>query len=226
LGLAVGGVVYGLHNRAAGRLPRREFVLPLALLAAGVLLFTLAYGDVLAGRLFTLDSPLESRSLWERQRDGGLALQIIGKRPFQGVGLGKFVASATKLDASAAIVHNVPLLIGAELGLLGLALWLFFWGYPLWRYGRLPAYQSGTAVWVSLILVALVQPEPTLFLPKGAVLWGLAAAQWQNHQPHQSKEVQINQRLRRLKRFSLFLCGSLWLLSESLCPKFSKRSQL
>ncbi|VAW33004.1 hypothetical protein MNBD_CHLOROFLEXI01-280 [hydrothermal vent metagenome] len=226
LGLALGGMVYGLHRAASGRLPRRELALPLALLAAGVLLFTLAYGDVLAGRLLALDSPLESRSLWERQRDGGLALQLIEKRPFQGVGLGKFVASAAKIDASAAIVHNIPLLIGAELGLLGLTLWLLFWGWPLWRYGRSPAHQSGTAVWLSLILVALVQPEPTLFLPKGAVLWGLAAAQWQNHQPHQSEGVQINQRFRRLKKLPLFLCSSLWLLSESLCPKFPKRSQL
>lgn len=178
LGLALGGIVYGLPRVTAGRLLRRELLLPLAVLAAGVLLFTLAYGDVLAGRLLALDSPLESRSLWERQRDTGLAVQLIGQRPFQGVGLGEYVAAAGSLDGSAVIVHNVPLLLGAELGLFGLALWLLFWLWPLWQCGRLPEYRSATAVWVALIFVALVQPEPLLFLPKGAVLWGLATAQW------------------------------------------------
>jgi hypothetical protein len=57
-------------------------------------------------------------------------------------------------------------------------MWLLFWIWPLWRYGRSAMYQSGTAVWLALILMALLHPEPSLFLPKGAVLWGLAAAQW------------------------------------------------
>ena len=218
LGLALGGMVYGLPKIAAGRLPRRELLLPLAVLATGVLLFTLAYGDVLAGRLFTLDSPLESRSLWERQRDAGLAVQLIGQRPFQGVGLGEYVTAAASLDDSAAIVHNVPLLIGAELGFLGVALWLLFWLWPLWQYGRSPTHQSGTAVWLALILVALVQPEPTLFLPKGAVLWGLAAAQW--HYPLQT--VKTTQRLGKFNKSTFFLCVPLWLLSETLRPKRSQ----
>ena len=178
LGLLVGIAVYGLYRGAPGRLLRRELVIPLAILAAGVLLFALVYGDVLAGRLLALDTPLESRSLLERQRDACLALELIGERPFLGAGLGQYLSVATALNNEAALVHNVPLLIGVELGLLGLALWLFFWGWPLWRYGRSARHRSGTAVWLALSLFALVHPEPTLFLPKGAVLWGLAAAQW------------------------------------------------
>ena len=170
--------MYTLSQRTTIKLPRRELALPLALLAAGALLFVLAYGDVMAGRLLALDSPLESRSLWERRRDLGLALELIGERPFLGVGLGQYLPLAVELNPEAVLVHNVPLLIGVELGLLGLVLWLVFWGWPLWRYGRSAAHQSGTAVWLSLILMALLHPEPTLFLPKGAVLWGLAAAQW------------------------------------------------
>ena len=180
LGFLVGSAVYGLHRGASGKWLRRELVIPLAILAAGVLIFALSYGDVLAGRLLALDTPLESRSLLERQRDACLALELIGKRPFLGVGLGQYLPMATALNNEAALVHNVPLLLGAELGLLGLVLWLFFWGWPLWRYGRFARHRSGTAVWLALILFALVHPEPTLFLPKGAVLWGLAAAQWHN----------------------------------------------
>jgi hypothetical protein len=177
LGLLLGGLLFGLRRPAGLSLPKREIALPLAVLAAGLLLFALAYGDVLAGRL-ALDSPLESRSLWERQRDLGLAWQLMAERPFLGAGLGQYLAMATKINPEAAVVHNVPLLIGAELGGLGLGLWFFFWLWPLWRLGRSARFVAGTAVWLPLILMALVHPEPTLYLPKGAVLWGLAAAQW------------------------------------------------
>jgi O-antigen ligase len=177
-GLLVGGLVYALHRRPGLSLPRREFAVPLALLGAGVLLFALAYGDVMAGRFLALDSPLESRSLWERQRDLGVAWQMVGERPFLGTGLGQYLPTAAAINPEAALVHNVPLLIGAELGLVGLALWLLFWLGPLWRYGRSAKHVGATAVWLALILIALLHPEPTLTLPKGAVLWGLAAAQW------------------------------------------------
>lgn len=181
-GLLLGGLIFAVQPGKARLLFPRELALPLAILAAGVLLFALAYGDVLAGRLLALDSPLESRSLWERQRDLGLAWQLLRERPFFGVGLGQYLPMAAKLDPEAAMVHNVPMLIGAELGLVGLALWLSFWLWPLWRSGRqakfAAEYAPGTGVWLALIFMALLHPEPTLYLPKGAVLWGLAAAQW------------------------------------------------
>lgn len=183
VGLLLGGLVYGLHRRAVSTPLRREFALPLALLVAGVLLFALAYGDVMAGRLLALDSPLESRSLWERQRDLGVAWQLLGERPFRGVGLGQYLLMAAQLNPQASLVHNVPLLIGAELGLLGLALWLLFWLWPLWRFALSAEYASATAVWLALIVMALLHPEPSLYLPKGAVLWGLAAAQWSKLSP-------------------------------------------
>ncbi len=163
--------------------------MPLALLAAGVLLFAVAYGDVVAGRLLALDSPLESRSLWERQRDLGVAWQLLAERPFLGVGLGQYLPMAAAINPEAALVHNVPLLIGAELGLVGLVLWLVFWLWPLWRFGRQAKYVGATAIWLAMIVMALIHPEPTLYLPKGAVLWGLAAAQWFKPSPcHQRSQ--------------------------------------
>ncbi len=218
LGLLLGGLLFGLHRRTALSLPRREFALPLAVLAAGVLLFALVYGDVLAGRLLALDSPLESRSLWERQRDLGLAWQLLAERPFRGTGLGQYLPSAAAINPEAALVHNVPLLIGAELGLVGLVLWLAFWLWPLWRYGRSTKNVAGTAVWLALILMALLHPEPTLYLPKGAVLWGLAAAQWGVGE----KQALKNQRLPRFTDISLF---SLWVSAISLRNSVSRFSR-
>ena len=183
LALAVGGLVYALPDRSTGeaRPPQGVYrrALPLLLLAAGVVVFAALYGDVVIGRFLALDNPLESRSLWERQRDATLALHLIGDQPWQGVGLGRYTSAATTLNQNAGTVHNVPLLIGAELGVLGLIIWLVWWGAPLAAYGRSPQNRPATAVWLGLITIALVQPEPHLFLPKGAILWGIAAAQWQ-----------------------------------------------
>jgi len=178
LALGVGGLVLAWPRGAVVARSWREFVLPTAVFAAGLLLFALLYGDVLASRLVALDSPLEQRSLWERQRDWGIALRLVGERPFLGTGPNRYLAAAQAVDPAAVTVHNVPLLVAAELGLLGLALWLAFWLWPLGKYGRSSANRGATAVWLALIIMALLHPEPTLFLPKGAVLWGIAAAQW------------------------------------------------
>lgn len=178
LALGVGGLVLAWPRSRTTARSWREFALPTAVFAAGLLLFALLYGDVLASRLVALDSPLEQRSLWERQRDWGIALRLVGERPFLGTGPGQYLPAAQAVDSAAVTVHNVPLLIAAELGLLGLVLWLVFWLWPLGKYGRSSVHRGGTAVWLALIIMALLHPEPTLFLPKGAVLWGLAAAQW------------------------------------------------
>ena len=178
LALGVGGLVLAWPRGKITVRSWREFAVPVAVFSAGLLLFALLYGDVMASRLVALDSPLESRSLWERQRDWGIALHLLEERPFLGTGPNRYLAAAQAYDPAAVTVHNVPLLVGAELGLLGLGVWLAFWLWPLGRYGRSAAHRAGTAVWLALILIALVHPEPTLFLPKGSVLWGLAAAQW------------------------------------------------
>lgn len=178
LALSVGGLVLAWPRGRTIARPWREFALPTAVFAAGLLLFVLLYGDLVASRLVALDSPLESRSLWERQRDWGIALQLVGQRPFLGTGPDHYLAAAQAIDPAAVTVHNVPLLVAAELGLLGLVLWLVFWLWPLGKYGRSALHRGATAVWLALIVMALLHPEPTLFLPKGAVLWGIAAAQW------------------------------------------------
>ncbi|MCB0034451.1 MAG: hypothetical protein KDE51_10550 [Anaerolineales bacterium] len=182
LALALGGAVYLVSGYTRPR-AKQPLTVPLSVLGAGLLLFGFTHGDVVVGRFWALDSPLESRSLLERQRDTHLALAILASDGAWGVGLGQYQTAATQLDPDAAVVHNVPLLMGAELGWLGLALWLVWWLAPLVAYGRDPGRRTATAVWLAMLTIALVQPEPTLFLPKGALLWGLAAAQWAVYEP-------------------------------------------
>ncbi|HFQ94708.1 MAG TPA: O-antigen ligase domain-containing protein [Anaerolineae bacterium] len=181
LGLLAGAVVYALAWRRSSRQwPRfsTRHILLLLPLTAVLLIFLYTYSDIAANRLFLLDSQLEGWSLYERKRDAAIALQIITQNPVSGAGLGQYQAVAAQSDPAAQIVHNVPLLIAAELGLSGLALWLIFLAAPLLRPGTFSRFAPQTAVWLALIVISLAQPEPHLFLIKGAALWGLAAAAW------------------------------------------------
>ncbi len=181
LGLLAGAAVYALAWLRSSRQwprPAAHQILLLLPLTAVLLLFLYTYGDIAASRLFLWDSRLESWSLYERKRDTIIALQIIAHKPITGVGLENYQAVAAQSDPAAQIVHNVPLLIAAELGLPGAALWLAFLIASLLRPGTFSRFAPQTAVWLALIIISLVQPEPHLFLIKGAALWGLAAASW------------------------------------------------
>jgi O-antigen ligase len=93
--------------------------------------FVAAYGHLLVPRLGLIPQGTEIRSVEERGvlTDGALAL--IRRRPLLGVGLGNFSVALYQLapESIAAYptyqpVHNVTLLLTAELGLLGGVLWL------------------------------------------------------------------------------------------------------
>jgi O-antigen ligase len=181
LGLLAGAVVYALAWLRSARQwphPSAQQILLFLPLTAVLLMFLYTYGDIVANRLFLADSRLERLSLYERKRDTAIALQIIAQKPITGVGLGNYQAIAAQTNPTAQIVHNVPLLIAAELGLPGMALWLIFLIAPLLRPGAFSRFAPQTAVWLALIVISLLQPEPHLFLIKGASLWGLAAAAW------------------------------------------------
>lgn len=99
--------------------------LPTALLALMVLGFFFFFRDLILSRFLDLDSAIEARSVDERLRDIGIALQFIAAEPLRGVGLGNFLPAARAVAPGAHIVHNVPLLVTAELGLPGGLLWLW-----------------------------------------------------------------------------------------------------
>jgi O-antigen ligase len=84
----------------------------------------LLYSDLTMSRFFSLDTPTEAQSINERVRDVELALRIIAVHPWTGVGLGRYLDAAQALDADAAMVHNVPLLVTAESGIMALVLWI------------------------------------------------------------------------------------------------------
>ena len=144
--------------------------LPFALLLLPVLLLLAFNYDLVLSRFIALDTPIEAQSLNQRLADDRLALQIIGRHLWRGVGLGNYEQLARKIEPEASRVHNIPLYVTAELGVLAAGLWLWliippFWGW--WR-GKYSRQNPGTlakattfssaqlAPWVAMIIMNML----------------------------------------------------------------------
>lgn len=75
-----------------------------------------------SGRAVGLETPVESRSLWERERDTQIALTV-GRPAAVLASAWTLTTTCLALDPWAETVHNIPLLLGAELGLFRSPLW-------------------------------------------------------------------------------------------------------
>ena len=161
-----------------------------AIVAAGLLLLTvvaLALGRLMAVRLGQVDSLLERNSVVERLRDIGQAWMLIRHLPLRGVGTGYYVdalwawADATGQSFPAfQEVHNVPLLLSAEMGVLGGLLWLWLVACPPLRLawdarGRSlpPAVARWGAAFLLLLAVGMLDNYPTFLNFRSGALLGV-----------------------------------------------------
>jgi O-antigen ligase len=90
-----------------------------------IVAFSIAFHRYLADRILSMGALLGPYRATDRRGLIDVALRLIADHPFHGVGAGNFsVATRTVTSGATALdpVHNVPLLIGAELGLTGLVL--------------------------------------------------------------------------------------------------------
>lgn len=133
----------------------------LALVAA---IFILFFRDLISSRFVALDTPIEAHSLDERRRDSDLALDLITAHPLRGVGAGNYLAAVRAVEPDSRPVHNVPLLVAAELGLPGAALWLWL------ALTGLRARRVDRAPWLAMLIIGLF--DNTLWLTTG---WRAAA---------------------------------------------------
>lgn len=150
-----------------------KFILPLLLFIPLLWL----YSDLFLSRLTHLDAPSEAQSLNQRVVDARLALELISDNPLTGVGLGNYTDAAKEINPAAARVHNVMLLVTAELGFPGLflLLWLFISPFTV-----RPLRARAVAPWVAMLVIGLF--DTTLWLTSNwqtAVLFGLLAANLQ-----------------------------------------------
>jgi hypothetical protein len=185
--LAAGLVLPPLAGWLAWR--RQELRRPLAVtLGAAGLILIVAAGLLMPqilSRLDPLATATESRSLQERGALIGLALDVVRERPLAGVGAGNLALALQHVDAeiSPQPVHYVPLLLAAEVGLLGGGIWAWLWLAPgLALAGRLreagpwPVFLSAT--WFAWGAIGLWDSYPWALnsgLLLGASLLGLLA---------------------------------------------------
>lgn len=172
LAFAVGLLLFSARSESASRGSwrmhfRNALLVPLLVAPA----FVILYHDLVLSRFLNLTTPIELRSLTERWRDIRLALQLIADHPWRGVGIGNELSAVQRLDPNALTVHNVPLLVAGELGLPGLALWLWLTVTGLRVAG------TALAPWVALLVNGLF--DNSLWLTtswRSAILFALVLA--------------------------------------------------
>jgi hypothetical protein len=147
------------------------------LMAVGILLligvvFSLLQFEQIQARLSVFASSSERGSWLGRGELIATAFRAIESRPLTGLGAGNFPLAVllTDIQEIPHAVHNVPLLLAAEIGILGGLVWLWLWlwpGYSLSAYGKdaNPWLISLVGSWFALGIVGLWDFYP----------WGLNA---------------------------------------------------
>ncbi|MGD2146019.1 MAG: O-antigen ligase family protein [Anaerolineae bacterium] len=159
----------GRSQNERAPLRRSQFLVPV--LAAAV--FLLLHHDLVASRFFHLETPIEARSIRERQQDLSLAIQLIRQHPWRGVGANNYLVAVRALEPNSRTVHNVPLLTAAELGLPGAALWVWL-GLTGLLHPVSAAWPAWTAMLVTNVFDIALYVSNSFF---ASVVFGLLSAQ-------------------------------------------------
>jgi O-antigen ligase len=147
----------------------------LGLAIAGLLLIGAAGAALFSEQFATrlgMGHVTEWLSLGEREAQLQVALGIISTRPISGVGAGNFplAVPSSGFDLRALPVHNIPLLLASEVGVLGGAVWVWATIMALvrlrrWMQRRNEWVVVGLCSWLALGFIALFDFYP----------WGLNA---------------------------------------------------
>ncbi|MCK5923781.1 MAG: O-antigen ligase family protein, partial [Methylococcales bacterium] len=141
------------------------------------LIFAALYSDLLIGRVTQPKNHLEDRSISERISENETAISIIKEHPWMGIGAGNYLHHVRLSAPLGTNVHNIPLLMGAETGLLGMALWIILLLMPLLRKGALSKNRAGMVLWISYLVISLVHRQPGMVMePEAGMVFGLLLA--------------------------------------------------
>jgi hypothetical protein len=147
--------------------PPLQFIVPVIL----ALIFVVLCRELVASRFLNLDTPIEARSLNDRRRDADLAMELIARDPWWGVGAGNYLAAVRSFEPDSRPVHNVPLLVTAELGIGGAVLWLW-----LTVAGLHPSSRA-LGPWLATIIIGLFDVNLWMTTSwRAAILFGLLAS--------------------------------------------------
>jgi O-antigen ligase len=141
--------------------------------------FAFARRDLFVARLRPPTTYTEARSLDERRVLADASLDLIRRSPLTGVGAGNFSMAVVPLveDVPATTpqpVHNLPLLLSAELGLAGGVLWVWLMLAPVF-VTVVGTWQAGWAIRLQRYLLSgLPRPYTNAERPDGKLsLWVL-----------------------------------------------------
>ncbi len=123
---------------------------PVFLLSAVIFTVVLfVIGDLALSRITHLDSGVEAISINQRLSGWRLALTLISRDPIGGTGLGQYIIAAKAIKPLAVTVHNIPLLVTAELGIGGLLIFLWL------TVSGLRSRVDALAPWIVVIIIGL-----------------------------------------------------------------------
>ncbi|HLF28107.1 MAG TPA: O-antigen ligase family protein [Anaerolineae bacterium] len=182
-----GGLVAGLWLTRGRWLNRRTLVPILQLAALGlvfIVVFVLTFRPFLIGRFQASTEPYETLSITEREAMIRVSTQLIAAYPLLGVGAANFSVASHALGEELSWAHNVPLLIGSELGLPGLALFLVMvgtlarLGWQRWRSRSISLWQALTGGGLVAVLTVMLFDHYPWTAPQGTLLWALLTGLW------------------------------------------------
>jgi O-antigen ligase len=157
------------------KLSRKQTVWLFVVLVVGVSFTSVKYGHIISGRMTDSKESLVGNRKHSRMGLAKDAFRIIKENPITGVGLNNYRYHADRETQGTRIVHNAYLLIAAQQGYPGIAIFLilnltiFIYGFKL-RKSRDPAlYHIGMAAMTGLLalfIYHLVAPDYRLVIPK------------------------------------------------------------
>ena len=177
---------------------RKRFLVTLALVMGTGIVFAALYQPFLLARSGVATTSIEQRSLSDRRVFTEFALRAVQEHPVLGVGIGNFPWQAsfylmsTDFDLRGDNVHNIYLSAWAELGTVGLVLYV---GALL--AGLIVAFRQRHDVEsaallagvVALAAIGLFDHYPYSLIQFQVALWGLLAAAGQRTEHNHPEEV-------------------------------------
>lgn len=165
ISVVIGLAVIGLDSRrfTAGRVVR---LVPLGLVALGLAVFLVPQKAL--DRLGTTSSEISNGTLDGRTLYWKLCLRLFTEHPFQGVGSGAFPSENLLLGGRGIVAHNAFLSILAELGAVGLALFVGMIGVAAW--GLVNQKRDIRRAWLAI--------GATWFIGANALTWEVRKITW------------------------------------------------
>ena len=171
-----------------GHLARSTFKLLAALAATGLgltAIFVWRFLPFLVNRIEVAVVSYETQAIVQRLDAARLAVKIFAEHPLTGVGLAQsVVVTRNLLGTPIDWIHNVPLLIAAELGiggivLIGLSLFaLGAIGLQRWRTRSISLWQALVGGALIALLIAMLFDHYVWTTSQGGLLWAWLVGWW------------------------------------------------